>query len=120
LVGYALLAAGGWGLLAERPAKRAIVPEGHWTSTEERGDTVTWRKIEFPWGDEGIWTMLRYVGPAIKGSDYTMFRMQDSTGRRCLVLASESRNCLWVTYSRDSVIITQGDSLKWRFRRIPQ
>jgi hypothetical protein len=115
---YALIGATALALVARSPAKFGQVPEGHWMSTVERGDTVTWRKIEFPWGDEGIWTTLRYVGTTVTGSDYTMFRMRDSTGRRCLQLASESPQCLWVTYTRDSVIIAQGDSLRWLFRRI--
>jgi hypothetical protein len=104
--------------VSQTPAKPELVPEGHWTSTIQRGDTVTWRKIEFPWGDEGIWTMLQYVGSSVRGSDYTMFRMRDSGGRRCLQLESESPNCLWVTYTPDSVVITQGDSLHWGFTRI--
>jgi hypothetical protein len=104
----------------QTPATTGLGPEGHWTSTIQRGDTVTWRKIEFPWGDEGVWTMLRYVGASVRGSDYTMFRMRDSAGKRCLQVESESPGCLWVTYTPDSVVIAQGDSLRWFFTRIRQ
>jgi len=119
LAAYAALGMIALVLLRMRPARINMVPEGHWMSVVERGDTVTYRKIEFPWGEEGIWTMVRLVRGSVQDGDYRMFRMRSDSGRRCLQLASESPSCLWVAYTRDSVVITRADSVHWLFRRIP-
>jgi hypothetical protein len=117
---YVIVLGAGWAAVQRRPLPPGMVPRGQWFSIVTRGDTVTTRKIEFPWGAQGIWTSHRSIAQHPVGGDYTMFQMTPLGNRTyCLRIASESNGCLWLYWGTDSVVITQpSDSIGWLFQAL--